>query len=307
MPANDKDAEVSGSNDPFALGPASQLLQQIRSEHLYSNASNCSLDKYCSSEEQPSTSHDEPQSDISSLLDKLKAKSESQDKNSSNADGELDMLSLNADSIQRQFQNIIDMTSFAQMPDTEVCSPTSSRVRKVTFVDNLPEPETSDKDDAQISGAEESKVKVNSNKDGTMPVKTKIEQKSKNIPVEKQKILRSSKTSDKSKIKRSKTRKALTEPEKKKSEGTECKAVNEDDWRAINKALDAERTLNLYLKHTAGLLVRRWGEYLAMTSEQISKFELENAKEAGMIDEVIEMLEDKDRYVWQLIDELRCW
>lgn len=83
-----------------------------------------------------------------------------------------------------------------------------------------------------------------------------------------------------------------------------CKEVDKAVWRATARFYAAEQELNTLLRFTADLLVRRWGQYLSMTAEQVAKFELENAKEVGLAQEVIEMLEDKDRYVWQLIDEL---
>ena len=305
VPDNDQ-TEVSGSSDVFSLGPATQLLQQIRSEHLYSTPSNCSLDKYCGAEERPSISKDDSQEDITSILDKLKAKTATENANCSNADGEFEMLTLNAASIQQQFQHMMDMTAFVQLPEIEN-KPSTSRVKKVNFVDNLPEPGSPKKDSTPASNAESSSTKTDEKKDTTELEKAKPDDSTSKTSLEKEKTLRSSKTSDKSKIKRSKARRTLSESSKKNSEKAKCKSVNSDDWKTINKALEEERTMNLYLKHTAGLLVRRWGEYLSMTSEQIQQFEIENAKEAGMIDEVIEMLEDKDRYVWQLIDELRFW
>ena len=305
--ADAEKSEVSGSTDVFALGAASQLLQQIRSEHLYSTPSDCSLDKYCCPEEGPSTSRDEPHSDISNLLDTLKAKTASQDSNFSNVDGELDMLSLNADSIQKQFQNMIDLTSFSQIPDLDVIRPSTARARKVNFIENLSESDDTKKNDSQTSSDKTTKPEADNKKEQTAPTKDKPEQKPSKDSIENAKILRSSKTSDKSKIKRSKARRTLPESKNKTPEKAECKPVNQDEWKSINKALEAERTLNLYLKYTTELLVRRWGEYLALTSEQIRQFEIENAKETGMIEEVIEMLEDKDRYVWQLIDELHFW
>ena len=304
---NDKEAEVSGSNDVFSLGPATQLLQQIRSEHLYSTPSNCSLDKYCGTEERPSISKDDSQNGITSILDKLKAKTATQNANSSNADGEFDMLTLNAASIQQQFQSMIDLTSFAQLPEIVENAPSTTRVKKVNFVDNLPEGSPENDHTSTVTSNAESGTKTDKKKDAAASEKDKTEDNSNNTRFEKEKILRSSKTSDKTKIKRSKARKIVSDTDKKNSEKTQCKSVNSDDWRSINKALDEERILNLYMKHAAGLLVRRWGEYLVMTSEQIRQFEIQNAKEADMIDEVIEMLEDKDRYVWQLIDELRFW
>lgn len=308
-----KETEVSSADDVFALGPATQILQQIRSEHLYSTPSSCSLDEYCSYDERPSTSKDESLSDIAYMLNKLKDKTGSKNLNSNrlSADGELDMLSLSAASIQKQFQNMIDMTSFTEIQDTflgiEDNIPSTSRQRKVNFVENLSESDSLKKDDnRQPSSVDPSKAKVDK-EDTTDLVKDKLGKISDKRSFEKEKTLKYSKTSDKSKIKRSKTRRILSEPEKKNSEKTQCKSVNKDDWRTINKVFEAERTLNLYLKHTAELLVRRWGEYLSMTSEQIRQFEIQNAKEAGMIDEVVEMLEDKDRYVWQLIEDLRFW
>ena len=308
VPDSDQ-SEVSGSSDVFALGPATQLLQQIRSEHLYSTPSNSSLDKYCGPEESPSVSSEDSREDVSSILDKLKAKTATQNANCSNADSEFEMLTLNAASIQQQFQHMMDMTAFVQLPDIDSKPSSSSRLKKVNFVDNLPESGSSSKKDNTKSDSKEecSNKKTDEKKDKREPEKEKSADSSSKTSLEKEKTERSSKTSDKSKIKRSKARKIVTDSNKKNSEKTKCKSVNPDDWRTINKALEEERTMNLYLKHTAELLVRRWGEYLSMTSEQIRQFEIDNAKEAGMIEEVIEMLEDKDRYVWQLIDELRFW
>lgn len=86
---------------------------------------------------------------------------------------------------------------------------------------------------------------------------------------------------------------------------TICKSVSEDEWKAANRCAEIEREMNALAQFTAELLVRRWGEYLAMTAEKISAFEIENAKQHEMVEEIIDMLEDKGRYVWQLIEELQ--
>ncbi|KAH3711110.1 hypothetical protein DPMN_070610 [Dreissena polymorpha] len=83
-----------------------------------------------------------------------------------------------------------------------------------------------------------------------------------------------------------------------------CKKVNKSEWTTARRLMEAEHELNTLLRYTARLLVRRWGEYLTMSRDQMSMFELSSAREADAAQEVLEMLEDKDRYVWQLIDEL---
>ena len=75
-------------------------------------------------------------------------------------------------------------------------------------------------------------------------------------------------------------------------------------WKNYRRAKEEEAQFDTLLKYTMKLLLEKWAEYLAFPSEKIREEEIQNAKDMQLADEVIEMLEDKDRYVWQLIDEI---
>ena len=184
----------------------------------------------------------------------------------------------------------------------ETSTQRKSTIRKVKFVDELPGTSVDDKSanherkaeravtrgfkkDVYFSGRSTKNDKVN---------KALIENEPKDEPIDRSR-LRSKKQGSKQKGKRT----------TKSSETQLCKSVSNNEWKTVNRCAEVERELNTLIQYTAELLVRRWGEYLMMTTEQISKYEIENAKQHKMIEEVVEMLEDKDRYVWQLIDELR--
>lgn len=80
--------------------------------------------------------------------------------------------------------------------------------------------------------------------------------------------------------------------------------VDKDEWTATTRSCTAVNEFNTILRFTADLLVRRWRQYLSMTSEEIHRIQLDLAKESGMTDEVLELLESKDTCAWSLIEEL---
>jgi hypothetical protein len=51
-------------------------------------------------------------------------------------------------------------------------------------------------------------------------------------------------------------------------------------------------------------MIQRWSEYLKFTEEELYQMELQNAKNLNSATEVIEMLEDRGRAVWQLVKDL---
>lgn len=239
-----------------------------------------------------------------------------------------DMLSLDADSIQKVFQNMISMTSLAPITDSFAESGNNTEDNRTDMSQNLTECGTS------ASKLEPYKV-VLSNKyrdspyisssthfeanDVTNLIDIRVDEKQVGDDDPKESGASNDQTpavvklKKKTKPKKKKRKRRLDdilsaigarEVESDETSGNEWTSVDSLTWKEINRLAENEREMNILLKHTADLLVRRWGEYVTMTTDDIRKFEIQNAKEVGMIDEVIEMLEDKNRYVWELIDDL---
>lgn len=74
------------------------------------------------------------------------------------------------------------------------------------------------------------------------------------------------------------------------------------EWRKFNRDFQEEVRYNALLQYTMSLLVKKWAEYLAFTPDKMYEFELENARNSDLTDDVIEMLEDRDLHVWQILD-----
>lgn len=53
-------------------------------------------------------------------------------------------------------------------------------------------------------------------------------------------------------------------------------------------------------------LVSRWDEYLRIPADEMRKFEMQNARDFDYNSEARSLIEDKDLYVWQLIDQLNA-
>ncbi|KAL3860430.1 hypothetical protein ACJMK2_010554 [Sinanodonta woodiana] len=84
-------------------------------------------------------------------------------------------------------------------------------------------------------------------------------------------------------------------------------SLNHEQFSTVYKAFEEEREFNTYIRFIVPMLQKRWLEYLNLIPDQLYQFELENARNLGSAPEVIEMLEDRDRYVWQLVEELRFY
>lgn len=65
---------------------------------------------------------------------------------------------------------------------------------------------------------------------------------------------------------------------------------------------ETEKFFEAKLDYAIRLMLQRWAEYLQLPQEEISQVDVENAKYFNCTSDVIEMLEDKGRFVWQLID-----
>lgn len=74
--------------------------------------------------------------------------------------------------------------------------------------------------------------------------------------------------------------------------------ISENDSHAVENLYETE------LDYALKLMIQRWSEYLKFTEKEMYQFELENAKYFNLTTDVIEMLEDRGRYVWQLIEEM---
>jgi hypothetical protein len=73
-------------------------------------------------------------------------------------------------------------------------------------------------------------------------------------------------------------------------------------WVKINRDFEEEVRYNYLLHYTMPRLVKRWAEYLTFTPEQMRLFELENARNSDLTDDVIEIFENPDLHVWQILD-----
>lgn len=65
---------------------------------------------------------------------------------------------------------------------------------------------------------------------------------------------------------------------------------------------ETEKFFEAKLDYAFRLMLQRWAEYLQLPQEEIGQVDVENAKYFNCTPDVIEMLEDKGRFVWQLID-----
>lgn len=70
----------------------------------------------------------------------------------------------------------------------------------------------------------------------------------------------------------------------------------------INRDFEEEVRYNYLLHYTMFRLVKRWAEYLTFTPEQMRLFELENARNSDLTEDVIEIFENPDLHVWQILD-----
>lgn len=80
--------------------------------------------------------------------------------------------------------------------------------------------------------------------------------------------------------------------------------IKQKEWKKFNRDFQEEVRYNALLQYAMSLLVKRWAEYLSFTPEQMYKFELENGRKSDLTEEVLEMLEDKDRHIWQIIETI---
>ncbi|ESO83102.1 hypothetical protein LOTGIDRAFT_169743 [Lottia gigantea] len=71
------------------------------------------------------------------------------------------------------------------------------------------------------------------------------------------------------------------------------------------RAVQGKAEKNSLIKYASELLESSWKQYLSTPTEQLNhQNEKPEEQESGPTDDVIEMLEDRSRYVWQIIDEM---
>ena len=300
------------------LSPARDILHTIHFDHLYSTPGNSQQSTNAENprpidENKPSCSWDYKSTDE----ERHKVRCDCNE-HSGNTEVDTDMDSLNADSIQQVFQNMIDMTALTPITDfansignfsvdpsdlsggssnvksSTPASTCDSRINKIKLVKTLPNTQRLDLLNSKGNLRASEIEKTAENAPGTQTNSGDV--KNDNI-VKRDRKYKSKKHEDNIISKCTKE-----ESDSKTVTPTE---VCEDEWNSKVKCLEAEREMNTLLNYTAELLVLRWREYLSMTMEEIRRFEVMNAKEIGAVEEVVEMLEDKDRYVWQLIEELQ--
>ena len=87
------------------------------------------------------------------------------------------------------------------------------------------------------------------------------------------------------------------------AESIHSSSVSNEEWRRVKRDIEAGIRRDALIHHTLSLLLKRWAEYLELPHEQLYEQELENAR-ASSCQEVVELMEDRDRYVWQLVEDL---
>lgn len=208
----------------------------------------------------------------------------------------------NAAAIQKHFQNVINMTSFRPFADPDEVTVTSEENDNEDVGQSLGN--LKDQNDIKASPHNNSRtasnchghtsnISIEVTKEtterclGVKKLSSRQSREIKELPhaidKEVQKEAPSPKTTDVSKLRTGGIR------------------VDHNEWMNLRKAVEEEVHEAAVLNHAMELMLQRWAEYLTLTSSDIQLSELERC---NMASEVIEMLEDRDRYVWQLIDEL---
>lgn len=85
-------------------------------------------------------------------------------------------------------------------------------------------------------------------------------------------------------------------------ESVTSKETSVDKSKSEENDSETEEFFEAKLDYAFRLMVQRWAEYLQLPQEEISQADVENAKYFNCTPDVIEMLEDRGRFVWQLID-----
>ncbi|CAC5396676.1 unnamed protein product [Mytilus coruscus] len=185
---------------------------------------------------------------------------------------EADTNALDASSIQQCFQNMINLTALSDLDSRQQTSSESlGECKVVQFELRLANNESNSE---QITSA---KLVPELLKEGQREIKTKDESPSPDDI---------SKTANDNEIKQK-----------------EWKKFNRDFQEEV-RYFQEEVRYNALLQYAMSLLVKRWAEYLSFTPEQMYKFELENGRKSDLTEEVLEMLEDKDRHIWQIIETI---
>lgn len=90
----------------------------------------------------------------------------------------------------------------------------------------------------------------------------------------------------------------------------EVMRLNEEAAAAFSRVYTQRRKMEndsfihgCYIMYTAGILLRQWEKYITSSFEDLCRQESERLSH-HYVQEAMEMLEDKGRYVWQLIEEL---
>lgn len=100
-----------------------------------------------------------------------------------------------------------------------------------------------------------------------------------------------------------KTIKSLKNSDKTRDvESVTSKETFVDKSKSEENDSETEKFFEAKLDYAFRLMLQRWAEYLQLPQEEIGQVDVENAKYFNCTPDVIEMLEDKGRFVWQLID-----
>lgn len=85
-------------------------------------------------------------------------------------------------------------------------------------------------------------------------------------------------------------------------ESVTSKETSVDKSKSEENDSETEEFFEAKLDYAFRLMLQRWAEYLQLPQEEISQADVENAKYFNCTPDVIEMLEDRGRFVWQLIE-----
>ncbi|KAL4234065.1 hypothetical protein ACF0H5_005719 [Mactra antiquata] len=313
-----------------SLFPASELLSKINFDHVYSSGGVSQLRlqyKPKTSKSVPSANKNGTRCDQNFENGKLNqslSDTKADDYDVDNSDDSLtdeSNMSLNADAIQEVFQRMIDLTSLDTITDQPLPRTAgnddekqkTTPLKKVMFVDELPGFSKSTPAKVNVSSAstdKESEVLSQSTSFKSSPSNSSTTKKPDNMTTSKPVNVAGKKTSNQMKPKNKtskivkKTNKIVNSMQSIKHEFSknQCSA---NDQTLVAKYAELEHEMNSLYRNLTEVLIRRWGEYLSMTTDKIRTFEIENAKQQKMVEDVVEMLENKDLYVWQLIEDLQ--
>jgi len=201
----------------------------------------------------------------------------------------------NAALIQKHFQAMLDMTSFQSIVSTDSHTDVSNNMNQddnSKFDDNNCNEEYSN-DGINVQFTDKKQLENNSEEQTENHENDQNEQNSLQFSASctfcstKGRILTNQRTS--------KSMSQLLLPESK----------HRKDWTSICRHSEDELHCDALLQQVLMLMVLRWAEYLALTPEQMYRFQLENSVTGnGSSNEVKDLLKNRDSHIWELLEDI---